>query len=100
MLVENPTPSSSQSSGQTSTAFAVKDPAEGSTNSSNQTVVEQVTEIEASQIVTDVPDSPQETPVRSRTFLCDYVLIVLYLSSPMRCRPGKRMHRPYISLLK
>ena len=36
-----------------------------------QTVIEQVTEMEASQIVTDVLDSVQETPVRSGKFLCD-----------------------------
>ena len=35
----------------------MKDPAEGSTTSSNQAVVEQVTEMEASRIVTDVLDS-------------------------------------------
>ena len=58
----------SQSSGQTSTPSSVKDPAEGSTTSFNQDVVEQVTEMEASQVVTNVLDSLQETPVRSSKF--------------------------------
>ena len=84
LLEENLTLSSSQSSGQTSTVSSVKDPAEGSTTSSNQTVVEQVTEMEASQIVTDVLDSLQETPVRSSKFSCVDVLIVLCISSLIR----------------
>ena len=57
LLDGNPTLSSRQSSGQTSTVSSVKDPAEGSTTSSNQAVVEQVTEMEPSRIVTDVLDS-------------------------------------------
>ena len=88
LLEENPL-SSSQSSEETSIASSVKGPTEVSTSSSNQTVVEQVTEMEASQVVTEVLDSLEETPVRSSKFFYNYVLIVLYMSRLIRYCPDQ-----------